>query len=175
MQYSAINLQRSNKTIRTTRGRSKKPYGTDTLLKNISINLKRNVVIFMVRAYTANDAGVKIICLRRLPQLDGSILVPKSRISADRGRETGTTLFSRGREPRIVIQFSRRTTTRRVACIFDGAAENHVASSTRNYRYSPMDPRKIGSRWIPRCLRWPCELFLFLPRSSFVTLKAERF
>lgn len=161
MQYSAINLQRSNKTIRTTRGRSKKPYGTDTLLKNISINLKRNVVIFMVRAYTANNAGVRIICLRRLPQLDGSILVPKSRISADRGRETGTTLFSRGREPRIVIQFSRRTTTRRVACIFDGAAENHVASSTRNYRYSPMDPRKIGSRWIPRCFDGRVNYFCF--------------
>ena len=58
-------------------------------LWNVFIDSMNLVEIFMVD-------GDRTPASRRLPQLGASILVSKSRISADRGREMGTGRYFRG-------------------------------------------------------------------------------
>lgn len=118
------------------------------------------------------DANVGNPCFRCLPQLGDSILVPKGRISADRGKETRATLFSRGRAG-LVLWSSFHDD---VACIFDGTAENHVAPSTQLSLCSRMDPRGIGTKWISRWFRRSCvNYFCFATFNVWWDVKREAF
>lgn len=119
--------------------------------------------------YIREQRSIGNPCFRRLPQLGDSILVSKSRISADRGKETRATLFSQGRTD-LVLWSSFHD-----ACIFDGAAENHVAPSTQLSLCSRMNPRGIGSKWTPRCFRWSCVNYFYFTTFNKRDVKREAF